>query len=70
MAMIKCSECEKNVSETATSCPHCGKQDPTGKLFKRWQQKNADEAASNTISKIITGIIICIIILVLASFKK
>lgn len=24
MALIKCPECEQNVSETATNCPHCG----------------------------------------------
>ncbi len=24
MALIKCSECEKEVSDQAASCPHCG----------------------------------------------
>ncbi|MBU1630173.1 hypothetical protein KKD88_03805 [Patescibacteria group bacterium] len=24
MALIKCSECNKEISEKATSCPHCG----------------------------------------------
>lgn len=24
MALIKCSECRQEVSENATSCPHCG----------------------------------------------
>ena len=25
MALTKCSDCGKNVSDTAQSCPHCGK---------------------------------------------
>ncbi len=24
MALIKCSECGKEISDKATSCPHCG----------------------------------------------
>ena len=24
MSLIKCSECEKEISESARSCPHCG----------------------------------------------
>lgn len=24
MALIKCKECGKKVSDTATECPHCG----------------------------------------------
>jgi len=24
MALIKCSECDKDVSSTAQKCPHCG----------------------------------------------
>ena len=24
MAMIKCKECEKEISTSATKCPHCG----------------------------------------------
>lgn len=26
MALVKCSECTKEVSDTATLCPHCGKR--------------------------------------------
>ena len=26
MALVKCPACEKDVSEDATVCPHCGKQ--------------------------------------------
>lgn len=26
MSIIKCPECNKEVSDTATSCPHCGYQ--------------------------------------------
>jgi uncharacterized paraquat-inducible protein A len=26
MALIKCSECDKEISDKATKCPHCGKE--------------------------------------------
>lgn len=26
MAMISCSECKKEISDSATVCPHCGKK--------------------------------------------
>ena len=30
MALIKCSECGKEMSDKATTCPHCGARDKTG----------------------------------------
>ena len=29
MALAKCKECNKDVSEFAEKCPHCGKNAPT-----------------------------------------
>ncbi|MDP2417420.1 MAG: zinc ribbon domain-containing protein [Hydrogenophaga sp.] len=28
MALVKCSDCEKEVSKNAKTCPHCGKDTP------------------------------------------
>lgn len=30
MALIKCSECGKEMSDKATTCPHCGARHETG----------------------------------------
>jgi Primosomal protein N'' (replication factor Y) - superfamily II helicase len=30
MAMVKCRECGERVSDSARSCPHCGKESPGG----------------------------------------
>lgn len=29
MALIKCSECDKEISENAKTCPHCGAKHET-----------------------------------------
>lgn len=46
MALIKCPECDKNVSDKAESCPHCGyeinKKTPSTKVTKnsfKWDNK-------------------------------
>jgi uncharacterized membrane protein YhaH (DUF805 family) len=33
MALIKCYECEKEISDQAPACPHCGAPDETGRLL-------------------------------------
>lgn len=39
MAMTNCSECHKEVSSQAESCPHCG-----NRLKDTWQEKNTKVA--------------------------
>ena len=34
MALIKCSNCNKNISDKAVKCPHCGTQ------FKKLENQN------------------------------
>lgn len=41
MALIKCSECGKEISDKATSCPHCG--NPIASLFEKESNKSDDE---------------------------
>lgn len=39
MALKPCSECRREVSTEAATCPHCGKADPTGTIQQREQDK-------------------------------
>ena len=34
MAMVKCLECKKSISDDAEKCPHCGTENTTS--FKMW----------------------------------
>lgn len=54
MALIKCSECEKEVSEKAKVCPNCGNpiapevikvyfQTPQGSVVAKWKSTLSDE---------------------------
>lgn len=36
MALVKCSECHAEISDTATSCPHCGFKPPRASLPWGW----------------------------------
>jgi len=46
MALIKCYECEKEISDKAPACPHCGARKSTPKPTKtktgRGDKKNPD----------------------------
>lgn len=61
MALIRCKECNKEVSDTAKTCPHCGY-----KLNSKNDKLKLISKISN-IDIIILGCMICIIIL---SFSK
>ena len=41
MALIKCPECEREISDKAEACPHCGC--PTAKNVKQKQLSIADK---------------------------
>lgn len=36
MALVKCTECEREVSENALKCPHCGNRLPSSKIKRRY----------------------------------
>lgn len=36
MALIKCPECGKEISDTATTCPHCGTKTNYQKKKSGW----------------------------------
>lgn len=59
MALIKCPECRKEISDTIKSCPHCGFKMKTSK-----NNKILEKVKSNKKIQIILGIILLIIVLV------
>jgi DNA-directed RNA polymerase subunit RPC12/RpoP len=73
MALIKCPECEKEVSDSAISCPHCGFA-----LAIPQETKTVEQRASSVVvtgirvnsnaKKIIAGGVIVLIIAVIAVF--
>ena len=50
MALIKCSECEKEMSSNALTCPHCGA--PNKDAQKKETQKKSNEVTSIVFSVI------------------
>lgn len=49
MAMIKCSECGKEISDKASSCPHCGC--PMEEIMKANGEKEAEKAEFKEVPK-------------------
>lgn len=43
MALIKCEECGKEISDKATACPHCGVPKSTIKLSHEERERNEDQ---------------------------
>ena len=69
MALVKCPECGKEISDSATTCPNCGVN--VQKLWKKQKQAEKDQKAMEEWSKMTpkekrTGIIGLIIIVILA----
>lgn len=58
MAMIKCNECHKEISDQAKSCPYCGCPSEHQKEIDKTQEQNANSAR---IMWTIIGIIMLII---------
>lgn len=54
MALIKCPECKKEISDTIDSCPHCG--------FKLKQNKNLENIKKNHKLLIIIGIVLILVV--------
>lgn len=57
MALIKCAECGKEVSENAMSCPNCGNP-----MMQRVLQTKAAESRKSIIKKLLWGIGIAMIV--------
>jgi len=64
MALIVCSECGKEFSDTASACPHCGfqKKPPSGKVASR------DGGCSNQLGCIIGFIVVVFVMFVFVPF--
>lgn len=60
MALIKCTECGKEVSENAMSCPNCGNP-----IKQRVLQIKAAESRKSIIKKLIWGVGIAIIVFII-----
>lgn len=55
MAIIKCEECGKDMSDTLRRCPHCGaKQKKQGKKMKSKSKKKIDRCYCKSIYNIVT----------------
>ena len=54
MSIIKCPECQKEISDTSTSCPNCGcpLSNETENIICQ-EQQNADEQNNNSEENII-----------------
>lgn len=37
--LIKCQDCDGQVSLKAKVCPHCGKPDPSGEVARKWSKR-------------------------------
>ena len=77
MALIKCNECGKEISDKATKCVHCGKKVISKEQYIRKQEKkDKRKRTKKGIKKVILifisifGIILCYIILGLLFPKK
>lgn len=64
MAIIKCSECQGKVSDTATACPHCGappvKQNPTLKSLSS-KAEDMPRSFNLTVGKVLGLVLVAII---------
>ena len=60
MALIKCKECGKDMSENATACPNCGNPNTLTKEEKQEEieKKNKEENTTNIICFIVVVVII------------
>ena len=70
MAMIKCRECGKDISDMAKACPHCGV--PTNPRAERMKEVGSGlqnfGAGCSSIGTVL--IVIVIIIILIALFSK
>ena len=56
MALIKCTECGKEISDKATACPHCGcpmteisnKRTATNRRFRWIRERSRDKETKNS----------------------
>ncbi len=55
MALIKCPECQKEISEDAPQCPNCGK--PNNKV----RHRNRSNVQGGGCLMFIIGIVLCVI---------
>lgn len=59
MALIECKECKKEISDKATSCPHCGialetpEKEYESELMKAYEDQKVEKKESNKWTKII-----------------
>jgi hypothetical protein len=51
MVLIQCYECNKEISEKATSCPKCGAPKITQKTYQSLDKKNVDDSEDYELEK-------------------
>ncbi len=71
MALVKCPECSKEISNTATKCPHCGVN--TKRVWKQQEQAEKNQKAleewnNMTPSQKKWGIIVFVVIAIVVIF--
>ena len=62
MAMINCSECGKEISDQARTCPNCGHPSDREAKMQRVQDTNQQ---SSRVGRVIVGIIMMILAFVI-----
>ena len=65
MALMRCPDCHKEISESAISCPNCGLPRPQYELMNRERQAAEDEAAAErrrTIQYVYIGAAACALV--------
>lgn len=58
MALIKCPECDKEVSDKAISCPHCGYELPNANKFEKTEIHSVPAKMGSGTIGIFAGIIL------------
>ena len=63
MALIKCRECKKDVSDKAAACPHCGR--PVPQEMSLLNPLGKDKPQSGVVGCIVFGVVVIVLFFVL-----
>ena len=58
MALIKCPECGKEISNNAASCPHCGTPIGDKKIPVHFERKKSFVGSANTGTVMVDGVVV------------
>lgn len=64
MALMKCVECKKEISDEAEMCPHCGYR------YKESNNKSTKKASDSTTRNVVIGVVVGILLLLFVLLMK